>query len=77
MTDDRELFWQLLQPEYTRAMMFCRKLTGHRERGDDLFQDALVTALTGPRAHQLEAAAHKLDADEKQVKNHKEVKHGE
>ena len=47
MTEDRELFWQLLQPEYTKAMMFCRKLTGHRERGDDLFQDALVTALTG------------------------------
>jgi len=26
--------------------MFCRKLAGDREKGDDLFQDALVTALT-------------------------------
>ncbi len=41
-----ELFWDLLQPEYSEALMFCRKLMGNRENGDDLFQDALVTALT-------------------------------
>lgn len=27
-------------------MMFCRKLVGDREKGDDLYQDALVAALT-------------------------------
>jgi RNA polymerase sigma-70 factor (ECF subfamily) len=47
MRRNRELFWELLEPEYSGAMMFCRKLTGDRERGDDLFQDALVTALSG------------------------------
>lgn len=40
-------FWELLEPEYRRAMMFCRKLMGDRDCGDDLFQDALVTAYTG------------------------------
>ena len=44
MNRSRELFWELLEPEYLRAMMFCRKLTGDRERGDDLYQDALVIA---------------------------------
>jgi RNA polymerase sigma factor (sigma-70 family) len=39
-------FWELLEPEYRRAMLFCRKLATDRERGDDLFQDALVAALT-------------------------------
>jgi RNA polymerase sigma-70 factor (ECF subfamily) len=39
-------FWALLEPEYSRAMLFCRKLAADRERGDDLFQDALVAALT-------------------------------
>jgi len=39
-------FWRLLEPEYQRAMLFCRKLATDREKGDDLFQDALVTALT-------------------------------
>jgi RNA polymerase sigma-70 factor (ECF subfamily) len=46
MTDNKELFWELMEPEYFKAMMFCRKLTGNREQGDDLFQDALVTAFT-------------------------------
>lgn len=44
-------FWELLEPEYSRAMLFCRKLAADRERGDDLFQDALVAALT--RFHSL------------------------
>ncbi len=39
-------FWKLIEPEYHRAMLFCRKLAADRERGDDLFQDALVLALT-------------------------------
>ena len=25
MTENRDLFWELLEPEYTRALMFCRK----------------------------------------------------
>ena len=45
MSENRELFWKLLEPEYFRAMMFCRKLMGDREHGDDLFQDALMLAL--------------------------------
>jgi len=35
-----------LEPEYHRAMMFCRKLIGDRDKGDDLYQDALVIAYT-------------------------------
>jgi RNA polymerase sigma-70 factor (ECF subfamily) len=46
MKEDRDQFWKLLEPEYVRAMMFCRKLIGDRDSGDDLFQDALVTACT-------------------------------
>jgi len=37
-------FWKLLQPEYERAAMFCRKLTGSSELGDDLLQDSLLAA---------------------------------
>jgi len=46
MDDNRDLFWKLMEPEYMQAVMFCRKLTGNRERGDDLFQDAVMTAIT-------------------------------
>jgi len=46
MANDRAQFWQLLEPEFTRANLFCRKLAGDRERGDDLFQDGLVRGLT-------------------------------
>lgn len=42
-----ERFWKLLEPEYLRAMMFCRKLIGDRDAGDDLYQDALIKALNG------------------------------
>ncbi|MCP4569939.1 MAG: RNA polymerase sigma factor [FCB group bacterium] len=47
MKDKGELFWKLLEPEYLQGMMFCRKLMGDRDGGDDLYQDALVNALTG------------------------------
>lgn len=40
-------FWTLLEPEYEGAMMFCRKLMGDRDNGDDLYQDALVAAHAG------------------------------
>lgn len=46
MRIDQDRFWKLLEPEYYRGMMFCRKLIGDRDRGDDLFQDALVVACT-------------------------------
>lgn len=46
MEKTRARFWRLLEPEYQRAMLFCRKLATDREKGDDLFQDALVAALT-------------------------------
>lgn len=45
MRKQRERFWELLEPIYTEAEVFCRKLAGDREQGDDLFQDALVTGL--------------------------------
>ncbi len=40
------LFWKLAEPEHLRARAYCRKLMGNREDGDDLYQDALVTALS-------------------------------
>ncbi len=46
MQQQRDLFWKLLEPEYERALMFCRKLMGERESGDDLYQDGLVMAFT-------------------------------
>ncbi len=46
MEHDRDLFWTLHEPEHPRARAFCRKLAGNRDDGDDLYQDALVTALT-------------------------------
>ena len=46
MTFDTDRFWRLLEPEYSRAMMFCRKLIGDRDKSDDLFQDALLIACT-------------------------------
>lgn len=44
MESEQERFWRLLEPEYNRAMMFCRKLIGDRDQGDDLYQDALIIA---------------------------------
>lgn len=46
MAKEQDFFWKLLEPEYFGAMMFCRKLIGDRDRGDDLYQDALVIAVT-------------------------------
>ena len=44
MKNDQQRFTQLLEPEFKRANLFCRKLTGDPASGDDLFQDSLVTA---------------------------------
>jgi RNA polymerase sigma-70 factor (ECF subfamily) len=41
---DRDLFWKLLEAEHHRAEAFCRKLAGSLPDGDDLYQDALLTA---------------------------------
>lgn len=46
MDSNRDLFWQLIEPEHFKARAYCRKLMGNREDGDDLYQDALVRALT-------------------------------
>ncbi len=40
-------FWNLVEPEHLKVRAFCRKLSGDRHDGDDLYQDALVSALTG------------------------------
>jgi len=42
---DRDLFWKHLEAEHARAEAFCRRLTGNREDGDDVYQDAMLTAL--------------------------------
>lgn len=46
MDGRKDQFWRLTKPEHLRARAFCRKLMGNREDGDDLYQDALVSALT-------------------------------
>ena len=47
MDSDRNLFWKLVEPEHRQLAAFCRKLTGNRDEGDDLCQDALVAAIGG------------------------------
>lgn len=42
---DKELFWKLLEPVHPKAEAFCRKLAGNRDDGDDLYQEALLTAM--------------------------------
>ncbi len=39
---DRNQFWTQLENEHARAEAFCRRLTGSRERGDDLYQEAVL-----------------------------------
>lgn len=46
MEKNRNLFWKLIEEEHQKARAFCRKLTGNRDDGDDLYQDSLVKALT-------------------------------
>lgn len=42
---DNELFWKLLEPVHPMAAAFCQKLAGDRDEGNDLYQDALLTAM--------------------------------
>ena len=44
MDRNKDLFWELLEPEHLRVRAFCRSLAGNRENGDDLCQEALVQA---------------------------------
>ncbi len=46
MRDNNDQFWNLVKPEHAAASAFCRKLTGSRDDGDDLYQDAIFRALT-------------------------------
>jgi len=43
---NREQFWRLLEPMHPQAESFCRKLAGNRLDGDDLYQEAVLCALT-------------------------------
>ncbi|MEZ5357318.1 MAG: RNA polymerase sigma factor [Candidatus Zixiibacteriota bacterium] len=42
---DNDLFWKLLKPVHPQAANFCRKLTGNADDGDDLYQNAVLTAM--------------------------------
>nr|MBN2276774.1 RNA polymerase sigma factor [candidate division Zixibacteria bacterium] len=42
---DRQQFWKLLEPIHPAAEAFCRKLTGNRDDGDDLYQEGLLAAI--------------------------------
>ena len=44
MAEQRDHFWELLEPEHHRVRAYCRRLAGNREDGDDLCQEALVQA---------------------------------
>jgi RNA polymerase sigma-70 factor (ECF subfamily) len=45
MNNTADRFWKMLKPIHPKAEAFCRKLAGDREEGDDLYQDALLSAL--------------------------------
>jgi len=47
MRENWDQFWKLVEPEHLKARAYCRKLMNDREDGDDLYQDALVSALSG------------------------------
>lgn len=46
MNMNRDQFWRLLEPIHPEAASFCRKLAGDRSEGDDLYQEALLTAVS-------------------------------
>jgi RNA polymerase sigma-70 factor (ECF subfamily) len=47
MNGNRDLFWQLVEPEHRQAQAYCRKLTGNTQDGEDVYHDALIAALRG------------------------------
>jgi len=44
MAEQRDHFWELLEPEHHRVRATCRMLAGNREDGVDLCQEALTQA---------------------------------
>jgi len=44
---NRDQFWNQLEIEHARAEAFCRRLSGSREKGDDLYQEAILKAYMG------------------------------
>ncbi len=42
---NNEQFWKLTEEIHAEAAAFCRRLSGDRDLGDDLYQDSLLTAL--------------------------------
>ncbi len=49
-------FWRLLEPEHRKAELFCRRLTGDKAEGDDLYQEAVLAALQGLKSLRVESA---------------------
>lgn len=47
MHENWDQFWKLIEPVHLKARAYCRKLMNDQEEGDDLYQDALVGALSG------------------------------
>lgn len=47
MQADGEKFWKLLEPIHPKAESFCRRLAGNHDDGDDLYQEAILKALSG------------------------------
>lgn len=45
METNNTLFWKLVEDEHLKVRAYCRKLTGSRDDGDDLYQDSLVAGL--------------------------------
>ncbi|MDH3890840.1 MAG: RNA polymerase sigma factor [candidate division Zixibacteria bacterium] len=41
------MFWKLLKPVHREAAIFCRRLVGNDDDGDDLYQQALLKAMRG------------------------------
>jgi RNA polymerase sigma-70 factor, ECF subfamily len=41
---DKQLFWQLIEMEHTKARIYCSRLAGDFSGGDDLYQDAVIKA---------------------------------
>ncbi len=56
MNSATDRFWNLLEPEHPKAELFCRRLCGNKAEGDDLYQDAVLTALRGFESLRVETA---------------------
>lgn len=43
--ENKDLYWQLLEPLHPKAESFCRRLAANLEDGNDLYQEAVLLAL--------------------------------